>query len=51
MSVGGQALAPGRGLRTGYRKTLDGTDLLVWLEKTSTEPVGVRIALRASTQG
>ncbi len=46
VSVGGQALAPGRGLRTGYRRTLAGTDLLVWLEKTSTEPVSVRITRR-----
>jgi hypothetical protein len=48
VSIGGQRLEPGRALRTGYRRTLDGTDLLVWLEKTSTEPVGVRIALRGA---
>ena len=39
-----ERLEPGRTLRTGYRKTLDGTDLLVWLERTSTEPVVVRIS-------
>jgi hypothetical protein len=48
VSIGGQRLEPDRSLRTGYRKTLDGTDLLVWLEKASTEPVGVRIAPGAS---
>jgi hypothetical protein len=48
VSIGGQRLEPGRALRTGYRRTLDGTDLLVWPEKTSTEPVGVRIALRGA---
>jgi hypothetical protein len=48
VSIGGQRLEPDRSLRTGYRKTLDGTDLLVWLEKSSTEPVSVRITLRAS---
>jgi hypothetical protein len=47
VSIGGERLDSGHALRTGYRQTLDGTDLLVWLEKTSTEPVGVRIALRA----
>jgi hypothetical protein len=47
VSIGGRPLEPGPSLRTGYRKTLDGTDLLVWLEKTSTEPVSVRIARRA----
>jgi hypothetical protein len=44
--LGAERLAPGRALRTGYRKTLDGTDLLVWLEQSSTEPVSVRIAER-----
>jgi hypothetical protein len=46
VSVGGRVLAPGRGVRTGYRRTLDGTDLLVWLEKASTEPVSVRVTRR-----
>jgi hypothetical protein len=46
VAIGGQRLEPGHALRTGYRRTLDGTDLLVWLEKTSTEPVNVRITRR-----
>jgi hypothetical protein len=46
VSIARQRLEPDRSLRTGYRKTLDGTDLLVWLETTSTEPVSVRIAQR-----
>ena len=51
VSIAGRRLEPGRALRTGYRKTLDGTDLLVWLEASATEPVGVRIALRAEKRG
>ena len=47
VSVDSRRLEPGRELRTGYRRSLDGTDLLVWLEKTSTERVGVRISHRS----
>lgn len=46
VTLGAERLAPGRGLRTGYRKTLLGTDLLVWLEKSSTEPLLVQVAPR-----
>ncbi|HUG53036.1 MAG TPA: LamG domain-containing protein [Vicinamibacteria bacterium] len=44
VSVDGQRLQPGRGLRTGERQTLEGTDQILWLEKTSTVPVTVRIS-------
>lgn len=46
VSVGAKRLDPGSGLRTGYRRTLEGADLLVWLEKTATEPVAVSITRR-----
>jgi hypothetical protein len=46
VSVDKRRLEPGRTLRTGYRKSLSGTDLLVWLEKTSTERVGILISRR-----
>jgi hypothetical protein len=50
VSIGGRRLDPARELRTGYRKTLDGTDLLVWLEATATERVGVQISRRRGEQ-
>ena len=46
VSVDKRRLEPGRALRTGFRKSLAGTDLLIWLEKTSTERVGILISRR-----
>lgn len=50
VSVDGRRLEPGRTLRTAHRNTLDGTDLLVWLAKSSTEPLAVRISPRSEAR-
>jgi len=39
----GRRLEPGREFRPAYRRTLRGTDLLLWLERTSAEPVRIEI--------
>ena len=43
VSVDGRRLDEGAGLRIGRRRMLQGTDLLVWLERAATEKVAVRI--------
>jgi Concanavalin A-like lectin/glucanases superfamily len=43
VSVNGQRVAEGTGLRIGRRQTMQGTDLIVWLERAATETVEVRI--------
>lgn len=43
VSVNGQRLDEGAGLRLGRRQTLEGTDLIVWLERAATAKVEVRI--------
>jgi hypothetical protein len=45
VSVNGQRLDEGPGLRLGRRRTMQGTDLIVWLERAATERVEVRIAV------
>lgn len=42
-SIDGERLESGTNFRTAYRKTLEGTDLLLWLERSSTEPVRIEI--------
>jgi hypothetical protein len=39
----GRRLEPGKEFRPAYRRTLRGTDLLLWLERTSAEPVRIEI--------
>lgn len=46
VSVNGKPLAASDGLRLGVRQTLAGTDLLVWLEWSSTGPATVILAER-----
>jgi len=41
--VDGQRLDSEREIRTAYRRTLRGTDLLLWLQRTSTDPVRIEI--------
>ena len=44
VSVNGRRLDERAGLRLGRRQTLQGTDLIVWLERAATEKVEVRIS-------
>ncbi len=44
VSVNGQRLNEGAGLRLGRRQTMQGTDLIVWLERAATEKVDLRIS-------
>jgi hypothetical protein len=44
VTLNGEELAPGASARVGYRNTLDGTDLIVWIDAESTEPVDISIA-------
>jgi hypothetical protein len=41
VSLDGQALSRDDGLRLGRRPTLSGTDLVVWIENSSTEPIRI----------
>lgn len=44
VSVNGQRLDESAGLRLGRRRTMQGTDLIVWLERAATEKVEVAIS-------
>ncbi len=44
VSLDSKALAPGRDYRVGYVRTLEGTDLLVWISHESTKPVTIVLA-------
>jgi hypothetical protein len=44
----GRRLEPGRGFRVGRRHTLEGADLLLWLEHSATTAVSLRLAPRAA---
>jgi len=44
LAVDGKAFTAGEGLRIGYLPTLSGTDLVVWVEKSSVRPVRVSLA-------
>jgi hypothetical protein len=39
--VNGRRAEPLKEFRTGFRKTIDGTDLVLWLERSSTAPLEV----------
>lgn len=41
--VNGRRAEPLKDFRAGFRKTIDGTDLVLWLERTSTAPLEVRM--------
>jgi len=43
ISVNGKVLSKRKEIRTGYRKRMDGTDLIVWIEYESTEPVKINL--------
>ncbi len=47
VSLDGQRLDSAKEVRTAYRRTLHGTDLLLWLQRTSTEPVRIEITREA----
>lgn len=44
VTVDGQPVERGRTLKLGHVRTIDGTDLVVWIEKSSTRPVRVALA-------
>jgi hypothetical protein len=44
VTVDGQPVERGRGLKLGHVRTIDGTDLVAWIEKSSTRPVRVVLA-------
>jgi hypothetical protein len=46
--VDGQRLSSEAELRTTHRRTLRGTDLLLWLQRTSTDPIRIEITRGAS---
>ncbi len=43
LTLDGKAVARGPAFRYGYRDSLDGTDLVVWIEKKSTNPVQIQL--------
>jgi hypothetical protein len=42
--IGGKAAARGRDWRAGYRRGLDGTDLILWVRLAATAPTTVSLA-------
>ena len=44
VTVDGRPVERGRTLKLGHVRTIDGTDLVVWIEKSSTRPVRVALA-------
>ncbi|MHC4644546.1 MAG: LamG domain-containing protein [Planctomycetota bacterium] len=47
LRINGRNVSPGRAFRFGHRRTLESTDLVVWIKKESAEPV--RICLSPAT--
>lgn len=43
-AVDGRALTPKDRLRLGYNRSLSGTDLVIWIEKSSARPVRISLA-------
>jgi hypothetical protein len=43
-TVDGRALTPKDGLRLGHVHSLSGTDLVIWIEKSSARPVRISLA-------
>jgi|GEM_PF-298874 len=43
VAVNGKKAEPGGGFRSGYNRTFEGTDLVVWVRAESTEPVEIVI--------
>jgi hypothetical protein len=43
LEIDGTTVPPGERFRTGRRRTLEGTDLIVWIERTSTSPITIRL--------
>jgi len=41
--IDGKPVEPGKEIRTGFLKTMEGDDLLVWIAKTSESPVRIEI--------
>jgi hypothetical protein len=48
VSLNGRTLGKSEGLRLGVLPTLEGTDLLVWIETKSVEPIRIVVAPKAS---
>jgi hypothetical protein len=46
VTVDGQSVEPGRALKLGYVRTIDGTDLVVWIKKESVRPVRIGLVPR-----
>ena len=44
LEVDGRVLSKERGFRVGKIPTLEGCDLIIWIEKTSTKPVKIKVA-------
>jgi hypothetical protein len=44
VSLDGKLLAPGTGYRMGHIRTMEGSDLLIWISHESTEPVKIALA-------
>jgi hypothetical protein len=43
LEINDQIMNPGKNFKYDYRRTLDGTDLIVWLKYNSTEPISLAI--------
>ncbi len=43
VTLNGETLEPGASVRYGYHNTLEGTDLIVWIEAESTERVAISV--------
>ncbi|MHC4622983.1 MAG: LamG-like jellyroll fold domain-containing protein [Planctomycetota bacterium] len=48
VKVNGKQIKRGKGLRCGYNHTLEGSDLVVWLQMQSTEPITISLSPAAN---
>ena len=44
LTINGRNIKHGRIFRFGHRRTLEGTDLVVWVKKESEQPVGISLS-------
>jgi hypothetical protein len=44
VKVNGKQIKRGKGLRCGYNHTFEGSDLVVWLEMQSAEPITISLS-------
>jgi hypothetical protein len=47
LKINEEPVKRGKGLRSGHRRTLETTDLIVWIKKTTTSPITIVLSPKA----